>query len=168
MSKWTCAIFGLMIGATALAQQTLVKKNPSEKGYAFRNAAVNLPVWTGKAYAISALPASLKGTQVLVRPADAGRDFPDPREYTATADCTAYLAVRNEFNKQTEFPEAQAKQLIDAGWSEVDEVFKVAAKGENWKWRLFKKDILEGKIDLRPGEMKLQAMTVFFFGKRRD
>src|SRR5689334_4157222 len=118
------AIVVLSFAATAMAQP-IVKKNQPEKGYAIKPTAVKAPVWSDKAYAITLLPPALKSTLMLARPAGAGRDWPDARDYTVSADCTVYLAVRAEFNGQAEFSETKVKQLTAAGWTELDETFRV-------------------------------------------
>jgi hypothetical protein len=166
-----CAVLVFALcGAAGRAQsQPVVRKNQPEKGYALRPAAVRASVWSDKGYAITLLPPALRGAQMLVRPAGAGQDWPDPRDYTATADCTVYLAVRNEFNGTTQFPEDKAKKLVAAGWAEVDEAFRTSVpKGENWKWRIFRKDIPKGKVELQPTDLQFGAMTLFLFGKKRD
>jgi hypothetical protein len=126
-----------------------------------------MAIWSDKAYAISLLPAALKNTQIIVRPAGAAKDWPDRRQYTATTDCTAFFVVRDVFNGQTEFPDDKARQLLSAGWVEVDELFRVnPGKNENWKWRIFKKDVPAGKVDLQVEDFKHNALVVFMFGKR--
>src|SRR5262245_19287863 len=167
MKPALCVILVLCFGTAATAQP-LVKKNQSENGYAVKLTAVRAPVWSDKAYAITLVPPALRGSQMLVRPAGVGRDWPESRDYTVTTDCTAYLAIRSEYNGENHLPEEKAKKLTEAGWTEVNETFRVNPGGnENWKWRIFKKDIPAGKLELKIDGLKFDAMTVFLFGKKR-
>src|SRR5262245_30098485 len=166
--KTTLCVVLFLSCTTAARAQPLVKKNQPENGYAIKLTAAKSPAWSGKAYAITLIPPALRGSQMLVRPAGAGRDWPEARDYTVTTDCTAYLAIRSEYNGENHFPEEKSKKLTAAGWTEVDETFRVQPGGnENWKWRIFKKDIPAGKLELKVEGLKFDAMTVIIFGKKR-
>jgi hypothetical protein len=171
MRNTVYAVAAMLLSAATIQAQppALIKKNQAEKGYSIKPAVVKATVWSDRNYAITLLPPSLKDTQVIVRPSGAGFDWLDPRDYTATADCTMYLAVRDDYNGNKLFTNAHAKKLTDVGWIEVDELFRVSApKDENWKWRIFKRDIVKGKVDIELENFKFEAMTLFLVGKRRE
>lgn len=165
------AVFVLCLCATTVWAQPmpLVKRNQPEKGYYLRAAQVRGVVWSDKGYTITLLPPSLRTTLIMVRPASTGRDWPNPSDYTATAECAAYLVVRSEYNGKTDFSDAKVKKLIAAGWTEVDESFGVVVpQEENWKWRIFTREVPKGNVDLKVEDVKLEAMTIFLFGKKRE
>jgi hypothetical protein len=165
MKNVLCAVVAFSV-VTAATAQPIVKKNQPEKGYSIKPAAVKVALWSDKNYAIALLPPSLKNTLMLARPAGAGHDWPDARDYTVSADCTIYLTVRSEFNGQADFSETKVKQLTAAGWTEVAETFRVdSGKDENWRWKVFKKDVPAGKLEVKVEGLNLNAMTAFFFKK---
>ena len=77
--------------------------------------------------------------------------------------------LRSEYNGKTEFSDDKARLLSTAGWAEVDESFRILVpKNENWKWRIFTRQIPKGKVDLKEADLKLEAMTLFLFGQKRE
>lgn len=166
--RWPLLVTFVSVGVVMGQSEGIIKKNQQEKGYSVKGAAAKAAVWSDKGYAITLLPPELKGALMIVRPAGSANDWIEGRDYTANADCTTYLAVRSEFNGATIFKEEKAKKLIAAGWAEVDESFRTnVPKDENWKWRLFKKDLPKGKVEVKVEDLKLDAMTVFFFVKKK-
>lgn len=94
-------------------------------------------------YAITRFPEILNGTILLLRRAHRGDEVLLSREDLAVIPAKkVFLAIRTKMmlDGKTLFslPEESYRNLTEAGWVELDEVFKTTTAGrEKWEWKLF-------------------------------
>jgi hypothetical protein len=115
----------------------------------FKEAKVGTDVWSDKGYFFSIVPKEMEGGSLVVRGSGQQQQWLPPATITAIQDCSAYVMLRTKYLGKEELGESTFVKLANEGWKEVDEKASVTfPNGENWQWKVFKKAVSKGPIDL--------------------
>jgi hypothetical protein len=100
-------------------------------------------------YLVRTYPKEMHRAVLLARPAEQLREWLPPFKVIVSRDCTAYVAIMWEYNGKVEAPETFFDRLQDEGWTLVEGPFDVTSPGgELWKWKVVKKQIKKGEVDI--------------------
>jgi len=144
---------------------------PVPKG-AFRSAVIDLtlessPEWfikpaivgqsiqTDRPYALMQIPREVAGGTLIVRPVDDCKDWLDYRSVFMRKRGSVFTCVRWSYLGRVQFDEVAVAKLLQEGWAEVDgELRTTFPSGEDWKWKVFRKEVDEGIVTLQLNTLK--------------
>lgn len=135
-------------------------------GAIFKLARNGTPIWSDRPYGLLGLPKEVTGGALLWRDSEKTKFWLEPGTITALDDCTAYAMIRWKYLGKVEVDEVTLTKLVQDGWEEVeDNVGTSFPGGEDWRWKLLKKDVAEGDVVLQLNTVNWGRIPVLFIFK---
>ena len=123
-------------------------------------------LFSDRDYAFTALPEEVEGGTMVVRDNGTCGDWLAPLTVSARQDCKAYAVVQWKYRGQDLLPESTLVKFGREGWKEVEgEVGTTFPSGEDWRWKVYAKDVKEGEVILQLRTIAWNRVPVVFVFK---
>lgn len=144
----------------------LEEADKTDPGWSIHLAKLGLPLVADRNYAITALPKELVGSTYLIRLSTDYGKWLGPKSVKMTQDGTVYAMVRTQYNGTDSFNDTSQEQFEKDGWTPVKGLAATTFPGtENWRWKIWKKDIKAGDVDMPLEKLKWPGTAVLYFFK---
>jgi hypothetical protein len=83
----------------------------------------------------------------------------------AQTEGDVHVIVRWKFNGREEVDAATLGKFVEEGWEDLNIKFASSPKGEDWQWKVFRKGVKKGEINLPLATTKLSDVPLLFIFK---
>jgi hypothetical protein len=120
-------------------------------------------VFPDRGYKIADVPKELAGGTMLIRNSTESKHWLRPGAVAAGADGDVFVLVRYRWLGNEEIDSESFAKFVAEGWDEVKCTFGTTfPTGEDWQWRVFRKSVKKGDIDLPLETTKLTTAPLIF------
>lgn len=131
-----------------------------------KEAKVGAPIISDRDYTLAELPDEANGGTLLLRTSGDYNTWLKAGTLRALKDTKVYVLVRWKYIRREVMDEVALTKLERDGWKEVDgEVGTTFPDGEDWRWKMFKKDLKKGDVILQLKTLRWDNWTVLFIFK---
>jgi len=119
-------------------------------------------IFSDRDYKFKLLPREMSACKYLLRDSEQAKGWL-PEGLTATGYGSVFAVMRWKIQGKEELTEVDFAKLEREGWTEVKGVLETTYPGgEQWKWRVFKKEIDEGEVLLQLETLNWGRRVVVF------